>query len=322
MKRISYLLLGILAFAAVSCTSPEKEGIRIGSELIQAQASLREARIATLNTFLEKFDPARFLDRSSARETLNGQLDELQQKYEAEKQLLDKQYEEYKLKFSKNLEKQAAFESAYHTVVFNAPAIISDKEEELRRACDEIILKIIPPAPTNTKLSQDLMGRDFCEEGETGYFPHRKWVIGESDALDVEILECVSKQDTCSYRVVATINKQDSASWLADMQIDYTLGTGDDWSFHGLKCDNVMPQMTDTINDSISHHIDSNEGAQVLVIKNNYNKRIVVGGATNNGTDENWVKFSIFIEPKASARIDGEQHKPTADYRIDFVELG
>ena len=70
------------------------------------------------------------------------------------------------------------------------------------------------------------------------------------------------------------------------MQIDYTLGTGDDWSFHCLKCDNVMPQMTDTINDSISHHIDSNEGAQVLVIKNNYNKRIVVGGATNNGTDE------------------------------------
>lgn len=83
-----------------------------------------------------------------------------------------------------------------------------------------------------------------------------------------------------------------------------------------------MPQITDTINESISHSIESNETEQVLVIKNTSSKKIVVGGATTSGKDDNWYKFSIFLAPHATRRINGGVHNPTTDYRIDFVELG
>ena len=112
------------------------------------------------------------------------------------------------------------------------------------------------------------------------------------------------------------------ASWVAELKIDYSLGYGDEWDFHALACDNVMPQVTDTINESITHQIEGSDAGAVLVITNTSNKSIVVGGQTNNGSDDNWIKFSVFLAPKASARIEGDGHTPAADYKIDFVEIG
>lgn len=306
----------------ISCASPEDEGARVANELIAAQTALREARIGSLNSFLEHFDPARFLDRKSARESVEAQLNELQKGYEAKKKLIDSEYEEIRMRYAKNTEKQALFESTYYSIVFAAPAIISDKEEELRRACDEIILKIIPPVPTTASISKDLMGQQFKESCENGYFPDIQWIIEEGDILDVEILECKEEGAKCSYKILATINKQSVASWIAELLLEYALGKGDEWEFQTIACDNVMPQITDTINESITHSIESGETEQVLVIKNNSNKKIVVGGATTSGKDDNWYKFSIFIAPHATGRIDGAVHNPTADYRIDFVEIG
>ena len=322
MKHLSYLLLCALAFVVVSCTSPEEEGTRIANELVQAQTALREGRLEVLNTFIEKFDPARFLDRKSARETIDVKLEEQLKLYEAKKLALDNEYQIFKEKFAKNTEKLARFENSYHAIVLNAPAMISNEENPLRGTCDEIILKIIPPTPTRAQLSKDLVGRKFTEECENGYFPEHKWSINENDVLDIEILECQEKQDSCSFKVIATINKPNVASWVAELKIENSLGHGDEWDFHDFSCENVMPQVTDTINESITHTIEGSDAAAVLVITNTSSKSIVVGGQTNNGSDENWVKFSVFLAPKASARIDDAAHTPIADYKIDFVEIG
>ena len=322
MKHLSYLLLCALALMVVSCASPEEEATRVANELVQAQVALRDGRIETLRSFVEKFDPARFLDRTSARESLDTQLEALQRQYDAKKQLLDSEYELLKEKYSKKPEKLSTFENTYYTIVFNAPAIISEKEGELREACESIILKIIPPEPTSAKISKDLVGIQFEESSRDGYFPGRKWKINDKDVVDINISQCNKLQDSCAYKVQATIRKPSNAVWEAELQVNYTLGNGDEWDFHAISCEVVMPQFTDTLSDSITHTIETTDTEQVLVITNTSNKTLVVGGQTSNGKDGSWHKFSVFIAPKGTARIDYAPHTPTAEYKIDFVELG
>ena len=306
----------------MSCTSPEEEATRIANELVAAQTELREGRLETFRSFVDKFDPARFLDRKSARASLETQLEAIQKQYEAKKQLLDEEYEVLKGKFSKKAEKLAVFENSYYTIVFNAPAMISDKESELRDACEKIILKIVPQEPTNAKISKDLIGLQFEESSIYGYFPGRKWKINDNDIVDISINQCNKLQDSCSYKVQATIRKPNNAVWEAELQVDYTLGLGDEWDLNTVSCEVVMPQFTDTLSDSVTHTIETTETEQVLVITNKSGNTIVVGGQTNNGKDDNWHKFNVFIAPKGSARINYAPHNPTAEYKIDFVELG
>ena len=322
MKHLSYLLLCALAFVTVSCTSPEEEGARIANELVQAQTTLRNGRLEILNTFLEKFDPARFLDRKSARESLDTQLEEKMQQYEAKRLVLEEEFELMKKKYADNNAKLTAFEEAYHKIVLNAPAMVSEQEMPLKSSCEEIILSIVPPAPTTIKISQDLIGREFMEDCENGYFPEHKWNIEGRDMLDVEIIECNEKPDSCLYKVIATINKPSVASWIAELDIRYALGDSDEWDFDTLTCSSVMPQVTDTINESVTHQLVGNESNAQLIITNISDKKVVVGGATNKGTDDEWYRFSVFLDPKATTTIEGEDHTPALDYKIDFVELG
>ena len=306
----------------VSCASPEEEATRVANELVAAQTELRDGRLDTFRSFAEKFDPARFLDRKSARESLDTQLEALQKQYEAKKQLLDSEFEELKEKFSKNAEKLAVLENTYCTIVFNAPSMISDKEGELRDACEEIILKIVPPEPTTAKIAKDIVGFEFIETSREGYFPGRKWKVDDTDIVDVSISQSNKLQDSCSYKIQTTIRKQNNAVWEAEMQVEYLLGQSDEWDFQTLSCEIVMPQFTDNFADSITHSIETTETEQVLVITNKSGNTIVVGGQTNNGKDDNWHKFNVFIAPKGSARINYAPHNPTAEYKIDFVELG
>lgn len=323
MKKLSILLLCAVSTMVVSCTSPDKEGVRLANELTQAQISYQNARVNVYNTFIKTFDPTHYISRNSARESLAANISKAQKEYAAKTDVINNQYNQFLEKFANNDEKRQKFEEAYLATLDSATVPTTENEVELQGACEKLILKIVPPYPTTAQIAKDLVGRKFRETCADGYFPEYTWSVKESDVVDIEILECNDNKGKCSFKIAATISKPNAASWLADLKVDYVLGQGDGWSFHSLSCDQVKPDMTDTVNETVTHEIlNTEEGTRMLIIRNNNSKKLVVGGATNNGADDNWPKFGVFVNPQDSVVIESTEARPIVECRIDFVEIG
>lgn len=323
MKKLSFLLLCAVSIIMVACVNPEKEGARIANELIEAQNSYQDARIAIYDTFIKNFDPMNYVSRASARESITEELNIAQEAYAAKVKFINAEHDKFIEQFANNDEKRSRFEATYLATLENMEIPDDDTELELYNSCDNLILQIVPTFPTSSQIAKDLVGRKFRESNADGYFPDVEWSIKESDKVDIEILGCEDKTGSCTFKTKVTINQSNGACWHADLNVGYVLGEGDGWVFHTLSCEKMMPEIIDSVKGTISDEIENTEDERrFLIIRNNNSQKLVVGGATNNGADDTWTKFGVFINPQDSVCIESTEARTILEYRIDFAEVG
>lgn len=321
MKHLSYLLLCAFALTIVSCTeTPEEKGIALAKEVLEREAELRNSRLEVFDAFLDEFDPARFLDRTSARESLDGQLDEKLQAYNINKHLMELKYENMVSKYKNDAEDLAAFEEAFNRVIRNAPPRISELEMPLFSLCDEIIMSIALPTPSIEQVKSDIMGQEFTVTYENYYFPERKWIISNNDNVELNLNGCDETADSCKFKVMAYITKPGKGTWEAELVVNYAMGAGDEWIYHNFTCENMLPRLTNQYDEQVKADIVNSENGSILVLTNTTENTLVVGGQTFNDSNDG-CRFGVTLEPKASVRVEGEGNVPAIDYRIEFAEL-
>lgn len=182
-----------------------------------------------------------------------------------------------------------------------------------------------PPIPSKAVIASDLIGRSLSEGLEDGYFtPDWRWNIESGEISGLKIQSQSVSKDYCSFVVTMILKSQSSpARFFATVQVDYSLANNR-WKLLLVKSKGIRIVRTEKYFDCISTKIDDDGwgGVNCLIIRNDIDSPLIVGGVIRTNNSYEWHKFSVIIEGLRVMGVGGTfSWGSVVDYRIHFVEL-
>ncbi len=315
--RLLSLLLCLVSLAA--CSSPESDAEKAAQAYFDAYAE-RSAFISdNYEAFIRDFNPANFTSRAEARAAAQKIIDDANARYEE----AEKQAQVQLLKLQNKYAKKPADKLAFQNAFTNYISTLGAGEEEINSIpleIEKLIATIIPPTPSAEKMKTDLVGRNW-QDTEDGYFGTKPKEIEDGYIQSVEILSDSAKSNEYNANILFMLQENPGAVVLKiNADIRYLLGPdGDDWKVDYLAVNSVDVVRTGKYEKYITSQI-RREFESELVIKNNLDARLIVGGRFLMQNDPKWHNFSVILEPNGSKTIGGLFFGNVEDYEIHFVE--
>lgn len=316
IKVVGMILIASQVLCLESCGSPESDGEKAASAMVDCEISYNQNLEDKLRDYLENFEKYEFKSRVEARGKVDEIIYTVEQEYEKNVKKAEQQYQKLKKKHITNRKDNQAFEYAYNAIMeisnINRNGIPFSADIEMK------IKSIIPPLPTIEIIKQDLVGR-VCQDKEDGYFGGGTHEIKEGSIKEIKILEEITKNN--EYQVKAILSLQDrpgSVIYKVTSEIKYILGDGDYWTIDYLGSNGVEVVKSGQFEKFITSNIVSVGCEKELHITNYSDATLLVGGILCiNGE---WQKFSVTVDPNNTKSIGGIFFGNVSDYEIHFVE--
>lgn len=206
------------------------------------------------------------------------------------------------------------------TVYSNTTSLSADKEPNIANE-DSLSLKNKPAGrvalPSVAVIQSDLIGRKLSEGTKNGYFGS-DWTltIEPGEISDLKISSRNDSEDYCSMVVTMILKKHSSpVKYKAMVQVDYSL-VKNRWQLTLVKSKGIRVIKTNRYLDCITVDTDPIDR---LVVKNNIDSPLLVGGVYLVSYSNEWKKFSVVV--KGMQMIYVPNASCVKDCRIDFVEL-
>lgn len=171
--------------------------------------------------------------------------------------------------------------------------------------------------PSVSVIQSDLIGRKLSEGTENGYFGSNwTYTIEPGEISGLKIFSRNNSNDYCSMVVTMILKKHSSpVRYKAVVQVDYSL-VKKRWKLTLVKSKGIRVIKTNRYFDCITVDIDL---MNRLVVKNNIDSPLLVGGVYLVGYSNEWKKFSVVV--KGMQMVHVPYVYSAKEYRIDFVEL-
>lgn len=192
---------------------------------------------------------------------------------------------------------------------------ISEEQNEGLAVKNKPVGRVILPSVAVIKT--DLIGRTLSEGTKNGYFGSKwTWKIEQGEISNLNIISRNSSDDYCSTVVTMILKKHSSpVRYKAMVQVDYSL-VKKRWQLTLVKSKGIRVIKTNRYLDCITVDTDPIDR---LVIKNNIDSPLLVGGVYLVGYSHEWRKFSIVLKGMQMEYVP--LASSVKEYRIDFVEL-
>jgi len=351
VRKMWFCLLSAgIILCLVSCSSPEKDGIKAAKmmysyqeDYVKKRNEITKEQNKAYESYIKKFDSYSFKTRVEAREKLSEYLEKSKESFQKlendYREWMNKAYEyrnKLASKYQTDREKESKFSYAYNNYSPKERSSNMPQEDTYanQRKAETMIQSIIPSKPDLEQLKSNLMGRTInnqtarsLDSRMTGY---SEWKINSLDELkDLKIQNATEKGDEYSLQIhlplQGVVNK-----WDANIYVKYVLGRNDDWiltEFYGNM--NIVPTgkydkyiKTQLVNEKYGFGFSRN----ILGFTNNSNERLIVEGEILRRGQSNWGTFSIIVAANEKKTLTSKSlmgnTEPTdvSDYKITFVE--
>ncbi len=308
--NIMFVIAVILSGILHSCTpsSPNKLGEHIAQMYNDSNEELARNIDDIHNSFIQDFNKDSFTTRVEARNQLNSAIDAAIQKHDIAHTKAEAAYHEAERSFEENYDKFLSFREAFrHTIKqFDTKRVKNTAYSNTH--INKLILTIIPPEPTKSKVEEDLVGRTI-REPRTGYNGgDTKWNIEEGEIKSLKIINKSEDDGDILYQLYIRLQANGGAVDVL-CTARYVLSTYDDWTISLVTTEQFDIVKTGKYNDCIEVHPAKYAGYSF------YNKSdsvLMIGGVYYwNGK---WRKFQESIPGNSSCDYLCE------DYEIHFIE--
>jgi hypothetical protein len=266
---------------------------------------------------LRDFAAFNFSTRLEVRDKLKEIEKDADERYRQMVQQVEDKYQKALLKYAKNFEKLALFESTYQRYL-KTHKESNENSAPFLSALDEKILTIIPAFHNDAnKIKNDLVGKTITAQRNghlTALDSDWAWTIKPEQIVELGRRDEIQQQgDALLYPLRIVLESLGGGQYEADIDVTYVLRRNDDWTIDSVLSRKVEVKKTGQYDNYITSSKGRWGSSQYVNFINNSDVTLLVGGTHLYGG--RWYYFARIIPPNGKSRDLSYD-----EYKIDFIE--